>query len=330
MLVRTLFLSVLFVLPVCHAQEKEPADESTTETVEAEVKVANKVEVAPINSDEEIEARLSSIFEATSWFEGIDVRVDGGVAFLTGLSDTETHRDWAEQTAMNTSDVVAVVNRLSVAEKPIWNFAPAVASLKELARDTTSLLPLIAIAIVLVIVFYFLSIAGAKLTRWLVRDRLHSGLLRQVSGNVMGVLIFIIGFYIALRVSGLTRLAVTLLGGTGLIGLALGFAFRDIAENYLASILISLNNPFRVGDLVEIEGQKGYVRKVTTRGTVLNSEDGNQIQIPNSSVYKDDSELYGDTADPSRVLGRYRTRCPSRSSAEDHDGRVDCTHSRNR
>ena len=53
---------------------------------------------------------------------------------------------------------------------------------------------------------------------------------------MIDVVIFIVGFYIALRVSGLTRLAVTLLGGTGLVGLALGFAFRDIAENYLASI----------------------------------------------------------------------------------------------
>ena len=49
-------------------------------------------------------------------------------------------------------------------------------------------------------------------------------------GSVVAVLIFIVGVYIALRVSGLTRLAVTLLGGTGLVGLALGFAFRDIAE----------------------------------------------------------------------------------------------------
>ena len=92
--------------------------------------------------------------------------------------------------------------------------------------------------------------------------------------------------HIALRVSGLTRLATTLLGGTGLIGLAIGFAFRDIAENFLASILLSLNHPFGVGDLIEVDGTIGYVRKVTTRATILATFEGNQVQIPNSTIYK--------------------------------------------
>lgn len=104
--------------------------------------------------------------------------------------------------------------------------------------------------------------AKEAVTRYVTGQRVNSALLRQVAGNVVGVLIFIIGIYIALRVSGLTRLAVTLLGGTGLVGLALGFAFRDIAENYLSSILLSLNHRFCVGDLnrrqFNVLGQSGY------------------------------------------------------------------------
>ncbi|MFG0264125.1 MAG: mechanosensitive ion channel family protein, partial [Rhodopirellula sp. JB055] len=155
-----------------------------------------------------------------------------------------------------------------------------------LGREATGVLPLVLVALAVAILSYFLARVGAGMTRWFSRSRIDSSLLRQVFGNVVGVLIFIVGIYVALRVSGLTRLAVTLLGGTGLVGLALGFAFRDIAENYLASILISLNHPFRVGDLIEVEGAKGFVRKVTTRGTVLNTLEGNQIQMPNSTVYK--------------------------------------------
>ncbi|TWT95594.1 mechanosensitive ion channel family protein [Neorhodopirellula pilleata] len=136
----------------------------------------------------------------------------------------------------------------------------------------------------------------ARISGYLANRRVENTLLRQVIANVFAVMVFIIGFYIALRVSGLTRLAVTLLGGTGLVGLALGFAFRDIAENYLSSILISINHPFRVGDLIEVDGAKGFVRKVTTRGTVLNTLEGNQIQIPNSTVYK--SKILNFTATP--------------------------------
>lgn len=257
-------------------------DSSDTQSVN----VAEQVQIDPVNSDERIANRLLEIMEATGWFESPGVSVDRGVAFLSGQADSQKHQEWAEATAMNTTDVVAVVNRITVAEKPMWNFAPAIASLQELGRDFTGVLPLLAVALIIGILSYFAAIAGAKLTRWATQTRIDSKLLRQVAGNVVGVLIFIIGLYVALRVSGLTRVAVTLLGGTGLVGLALGFAFRDIAENYLASILLSLNHPFRVGDLIEVEGAKGFVRKVTTRGTILNTFEGNQIQMPNSTVYK--------------------------------------------
>jgi small-conductance mechanosensitive channel len=262
----------------------ELAGEATPD--KQDINVAKAVQVNPENPDERIQTRLQEIMEATGWFDTPAVTVDRGVAFLSGTADSLKHQDWAEATAMTTADVVAVVNRIAVAEKPLWNFGPAVASLKQLGREFTSILPLLLIAVAVVVFSYFAAIAGARITRWLTRQRIDSKLLREVTGNVVAVLIFIVGTYVALRASGLTRLAVTLLGGTGLVGLALGFAFRDIAENYLASILISLNHPFRVVDLIEVEGMKGFVRKVTTRGTILNTFAGNQVQLPNSTVYK--------------------------------------------
>ncbi|MFG0267052.1 MAG: BON domain-containing protein, partial [Rhodopirellula sp. JB055] len=115
------------------AQEEAPtadeiAAEVTGDTQEGEkgsVQVADEVQVDPINSDQRIETRLQEIMEATGWFTNPSVTVDRGVAFLSGTSDTKSHRDWAESTAIKTSDVVAVVNRLKVAELPLWNFAPA-------------------------------------------------------------------------------------------------------------------------------------------------------------------------------------------------------------
>ena len=89
-----------------------------------------------------------------------------------------------------------------------------------------------------------------------------------------------------------------------LIGLALGFAFRDIAENFLSSLLMSIHAPFRVGDLIEVDSTTGFVRKVTPRATVLATFDGSQVQIPNSTIYK--GKIVNFTATPLR---------PSRSSA---------------
>ena len=70
------------------------------------------------------------------------------------------------------------------------------------------------------------------------------------------------GAYLILRVSGLTQLALTVVGGTGLIGLVIGIAFRDITDNFLASIFLSLQRPFENGDLVEIAGETGYVQQL--------------------------------------------------------------------
>ncbi len=298
-MIRSILLVFMIVSSV-HGQDEAPTADDVAGDVTGKaaqsVDVAKEVLVDPVNSDERISERLKEIMEATGWFTSPDVKVDRGVAFLSGTADSLKHQSWAEATAMRTSDVVAVVNRIKVAEKPFWNFAPAITSLRQLVREATGVLPLVAVAMLVVIVFYFFSIAGARIARWFMRYRIDSQLLCQVAGNVVAVLIFIIGVYVALRVSGLTRLAVTLLGGTGLVGLALGFAFRDIAENYLASILISLNHPFRVGDLIEVAGAKGFVRTVTTRGTVLNTLDGNQVQMPNSTVFK--SQITNFTATP--------------------------------
>jgi len=123
---------------------------------------------------------------------------------------------------------------------------------------------------------------------------MQSDILRQVAANACMIPFALIGLYIVLRVSGLTQLALTVIGGTGLIGLIIGIAFRDIAENFLASILISAQRPFQIGDLVTISGHQGYVQRVSLRGTLLMTLDGNYVQIPNATVYK--SEVVNLTA----------------------------------
>ena len=116
--------------------------------------------------------------------------------------------------------------------------------------------------------------------------------------KAVSIPVFLLGVYLALRISGLTRLAATVLGGTGLLGIVLGIAFRDIAENFLASILLSIQRPFQTGDLIVVEGRKGFVQSVTTRGTTIMTPDGDHVQIPNSTIYK--SIIENITANPNQ------------------------------
>jgi small-conductance mechanosensitive channel len=78
----------------------------------------------------------------------------------------------------------------------------------------------------------------------------------------------------------------TILGAAGIIGLALGFAVKDTVENFIASVMLSIRQPFRPNDTVEINGDQGKVIRLTSRATILLSFDGNHIRIPNSTVFK--------------------------------------------
>lgn len=259
--------------------------------------VAERVAVEPVSSDAAIDRRLTRILEATGWFMDLDVQVREGVVFIDGRADSAEHQAWAGELAGKTSDVVAVVNRTRVIESSPWNLSPAVDEMQTLWKRTAQRLPRLGLG-VLVMVLALLAawLAASGFSRAL-EGRLKP-LLRDVAARIVSVLVFLVGFYLVLQVAGLSGLAATVLGGTGLVGLIAGFAFRDILENYLASILISTRNPFRIGDTVEIAGYTGIVLRVTTRGTVLMDLDGNHVQIPNATVYK--TIIRNFTANPNR------------------------------
>lgn len=257
-----------------------------------------KVDVNPVARDEEIRQRLQSVLDATDWFTAPKVRVEQGVVFLQGRVGTDELKKWAGDLARNTQDVVAVVNRMEVADPSIWDFGPAWRGLIGLGRAFLRSLPLIFLGLLILGVSVGAGLLAAGKARVLLRHRIQARLLRNVIAGGIGVLVILVGTYIVLRVSGLTQLALTVVGGTGLVGLAVGIAFRDITENFLASIFLSMQRPFETGDLVEVSGVTGYVQQLNVRTTILMAMDGNLVQVPNASVYK--SNLRNFTANSSR------------------------------
>ncbi len=245
-----------------------------------------KVDVKPVAQDEEIRGRLQNVLDATGWFTSPQVQVKEGVVFLDGQAPSAQRKKWAGDLAGNTQDVVAVVNRMEVAVPSMWDFSPALAGLWVLWRDFVRSLPFLGFGLVILIVSIIAAFLATRGARSFLHRRVQAKLLRSVIAGGIGALVFLFGIYIVLRVSGLTRLAMTVVGGTGLLGLAVGIAFRDITENFLASIFLSMQRPFAVGDLVEISGVTGYVQQLNVRTTILMTLDGNLVQIPNATVYK--------------------------------------------
>ncbi len=146
-------------------------------------------------------------------------------------------------------------------------------------------IPLLILAALVLLLAHWSSRFGGK--------RLHLLKIRSENPYMIGLLrtvirtaIMLVGVLIALDLIGLTSVVGAVLGSAGVVGLVLGFAFREIAENYIAGILLSVRRPFEPGDHVVIENREGKVMAVNSRSTVLMTMDGGQLQLPNSLVFK--------------------------------------------
>ncbi|MEX0706877.1 MAG: mechanosensitive ion channel family protein [Woeseia sp.] len=265
---------------------------------EGKAESPGKVDIQPVAKDGDIEQRLTDILGTTGWFGEPRVTVEDGIVYLKGTTKNDESRQWAGDLARNTEGVIAVVNQIEVAPGSIWNFDPTFEVLNDLVRGFVRLLPLIVVALGIIAISWVLARLMVLLLRRRLVARSGSQLLREVLARAGGILVMLVGLYLVLRIAGLTQLALTVVGGTGLIGLVLGIAFRDITENFLASLFLSLQQPFREGDLVEVASVTGYVQRLTARTTVLMTLDGNQVQVPNATVFK--STLRNFTSNPDR------------------------------
>lgn len=257
-----------------------------------------KVDVRPQADDFEISQRLENILNSTGWFIDPKVEVKDGVVFLEGKAKTDQSKKWAGDLAHNTQDAVAVVNRIKVIGPSISDFNPVVEGLLEQWRGFLRTIPLILFGLIILAITWFAVKGALFLTRLILQKRLKNPLLRRVISWGVGLIISLIGLYTVFHLMGLTDIALTIIGGTGLLGIILGIAFKDITENLLASIFLSINNPFHRGDLIEIEGIVGYVQQLTIRSTILITLEGNYVQIPNAKVYKSNIRNY--TSNPNR------------------------------
>lgn len=285
-MIRTiLLLSLLTANPCSLLGQDDPAEKSEPIRV-----------VAP-TADEAIERRILEIFEAVGGFETIGVRVQSSVVTLTGEAPTSSVRADAVSLADRTDGVVLTLDRMTEPIEITSQFAPAIEKLREMGRTFVVKLPLIGAAIVVLLVTLFLVRLVNGDAKWLKRLR-FSSLGRELARRVVRLAILVAGILIALELLDATAVVGAILGAAGLAGLALGFAFKNIVENYLAGVLLSTRNPFEIGDAVEIGGNQGKVARLTSRDTVLVTFDGNHLRIPNATVMN--SVLVNFTRNPRR------------------------------
>ena len=234
--------------------------------------------------DERIENRIGQIFRQIPSFENVDVSVSEGVVQLSGTVPKEEDIERAEALAAQVRGVATVENSIE-RDVSLESGISFVQQLNDAFRDFVKLLPLIALAIGVAAAIGFVGylVAGFS-SLW---DRIApNAFLAELIASAIRFAFIIGGIVVALDMIGAGALLGAILGGAGIIGIALGFALRETVENYIASLMLSLRQPFRANDHVLIEGFEGRIIRLTSRATILMTLDGNHVRIPNGQVFK--------------------------------------------
>ncbi|MEJ2084583.1 MAG: mechanosensitive ion channel [Acidobacteriota bacterium] len=147
-------------------------------------------------------------------------------------------------------------------------------------------LPNFVVAVIVLILFWFFS----RLVRAALRRGLrHTPISRPVANlatTAASLIVFIAGFFFALGILGLDKTVTSLLAGVGIVGLALGFAFQDIAANFIAGVMISFRQPMKSGDLIETGEFFGVVEEINLRATLVRLNTGQIVFIPNKQIFE--------------------------------------------
>lgn len=273
-----------------------PATPSTSDTAPAPVEKPPiisgestnnaQIETTPTPlKDNDIQQRISGIFSEIDGLQAVSVSVNQGVVTLTGETPNEKKAQQAINLTNRLTDVVTVEDRINRTLDVQDNVSTVYQSLKAQTKNLVKALPLLLVGIVLfALVTWFGSWLSNRQKMW---QRLTPNpFVAELLAKTVKVIFIIFGLILALSLIGAETILGTLLGGAGVIGIAVGFAVKDTIENYIASLMLSIRQPFRARDHILINNQEGIVVRLTSRATILMTLDGNQLRIPNAEVFK--------------------------------------------
>jgi len=147
-------------------------------------------------------------------------------------------------------------------------------------------IPSFILAILAVLFFGFISKYFKNATGKLVSKISDNNSLSALSATVVSYIVNLIGVFVALDILHLDKTVTSLLAGAGILGLALGFAFQDLTSNFISGVFIAVQQPIRLGDVIETNGYFGQVKSISIRSTILYNFAGQEIEIPSKDIFQ--------------------------------------------
>ncbi len=235
--------------------------------------------------DARIAVRIRTILGELEGFEHVTVTVTSGIVTLRGTTADQARAAQLRELVARVEGVVAIENEVTQTTDVVEQLNPAMQRFKNRMWQLVTYLPLAAVSLAAFLLVASFGFVLARMQKpW---DRLApNAFIADIYRQVLRLAFIVAGVVVALDILNASALLSTILGAAGIVGLAIGFAVRDTVENFIASVMLSIRQPFRPNDTIEIDGDIGKVIRLTSRATILLSFDGNHIRIPNATVFK--------------------------------------------
>ncbi|MEO6526372.1 MAG: mechanosensitive ion channel family protein [Gemmatimonadaceae bacterium] len=179
-----------------------------------------------------------------------------------------------------------------------FDLSAAWQTVQRMANGFVAALPRLVLALVIVLLFYGLGKGVRALVRRNAQRRGEVRTLELAIGRLAQAAILLVGVLVAVTAAFPSFTPANLISTLGIGGVAIGFAFKDIFQNFLAGILILVTRPFRVGDQIRFKDYEGSVEDIQTRATYLKTYDGRRVIIPNGELFT--NSVIVNTAFPER------------------------------
>ncbi|ROT99472.1 mechanosensitive ion channel domain-containing protein [Histidinibacterium lentulum] len=246
-------------------------------------------------TDADIAVRIREILGELGGYEDVTVTVADGIVTFRGTTTSLAEITALDALAARVEGVVAIRNDVTETSDLRRRLDPVLERFRNRGMQALISLPLVLIAAgAMGMTIWIGYLFARRRNPW---DRIApNAFIADVYRMLVRVAFILAGIVLALDIMNATALLSTILGAAGIVGLAVGFAVRDTVENFIASVLLSIRQPFAPNDVVEINGDQGKVIRLTSRATILLSFDGNHIRIPNATVFK--SRIVNFTTNP--------------------------------
>ncbi|GAB2468603.1 transporter [Hymenobacter qilianensis] len=165
------------------------------------------------------------------------------------------------------------------------DFSIAWQKLNQIGRDLMAALPNIAIGIIVFLLFMLLARGVRAGVRRVTRGMRQNQSLPLLLSRLAYVAMIILGILVTVTIILPGFTPASLVSALGVGGIAIGFAFKDIFQNFLAGILLLLTEPFKITDQIKYKDFEGTVESIQMRATTIKTYDGRRVVIPNAELF---------------------------------------------